>query len=209
MTGKQNERGEIITVAMTGASGAAYGFRLMEVLAERGSRIFVLISDTARVVLAAELGVRLPQRPSEVGSFLSKRFCAGPGQLRVFGNDEWSAPVASGSGAPGRMVICPCSTGTLSAIACGSSDSLLERAADVVLKERGQLIVVPREMPFSEIHLENMLRLARMGVTVLPACPSFYNKPSVIADVLDSVVARILDHLGIGHHLQSRWGCDD
>ena len=122
------------------------------------------------------------------------------------GKEEWFSPVASGSAAPKQMVVCPCSTGTLSAVACGASDNLIERAADVVLKERGQLIMVPREMPLSSLHLENMLKLSQMGVVMMPAAPGFYHQPQSIADLIDFVVARILDHLGVDQQLMARWG---
>lgn len=118
------------------------------------------------------------------------------------------APVASGSGAPSSMVICPCSTGTLSAIACGASNNLIERAADVALKERRKLILVPRESPYSTIHLENMLALSRMGAVILPASPGFYHRPQRVEDLVDFVVARILNQLGIENALLPRWGAD-
>ena len=114
--------------------------------------------------------------------------------------------MASGSAAPKQMVVCPCSTGSLSAIANGASDNLVERAADVVIKERGQLILVPREMPLSSIHLEHMLKLSQMGVTIMPAAPGFYHQPKSISDLVDFVVARILDHLGLDQQLMARWG---
>ena len=122
------------------------------------------------------------------------------------GKEEWFSPVASGAAAPKQMGVCPCSMGTVSAIANGASDNLLERAADVVIKERGQLILVPRESPFSAIHLENMLKLARLGVTIMPAAPGFYHEPKSIEDLVDFMVARILDHLGVEHELTRRWG---
>ena len=116
------------------------------------------------------------------------------------------AAVASGSGAPSSMVVCPASTGTLSAIACGASNNLIERAADVALKERRQLILVPREMPLSAIHLQHMLSLTQMGATIMPASPGFYRQPQSVADLVDFVVARILDHLGVEQTLLPRWG---
>ena len=124
----------------------------------------------------------------------------------MFGKQDWMSPVASGSGAPSAMVVCPCSTGTLSAIACGASNNLIERAADVALKERRQLILVPRESPYSTIHLENMLRLSQMGAVILPASPGFYHQPQSIDDLVDFVVARILNQLGIVQELLKRWG---
>jgi 4-hydroxy-3-polyprenylbenzoate decarboxylase len=153
-----------------------------------------------------ETDIRLPGRSAEMQRVLSERFGAAPGQLHVFGREEWTAPVASGSSAPEAMVICPCTTGTLSAVANGASNNLIERAADVVLKEGRKLLIVPRETPFSVIHLENMLRLARMGVSILPANPGFYHNPTGIDDLVDFVVARILDQLGVEHAISQRWG---
>ena len=124
----------------------------------------------------------------------------------VLSKEEWFSPPASGSAAPKQMVICPCSTGTLAAVATGMSNNLLERAADVVLKERGQLLLVPREMPFNAIHLEHMLKLTQLGAVVMPASPGFYHHPQTVQDLVDFVVARILDHLGVEHRLTDRWG---
>jgi 4-hydroxy-3-polyprenylbenzoate decarboxylase len=198
-----------ITLAITGASGAAYALRLLEVLLQQDMRVFLLISEAARIVFETEEDITLPRDFRQIAPVLQEGFAAEKGQLSVFGSDEWTAPVASGSGAPKQMIVCPCTMGTLAAIAAGASDNLLERAADVVIKERGNLILVPREMPYSSIHLENMLKLSRMGVTILPASPSFYNKPQKISDLVDSVVGRVLDHAGIEHRLQSRWGQDE
>ena len=128
------------------------------------------------------------------------------GQLRVFGREEWFAPIASGSNPADSMVICPCTMGTMAEIASGMSQKLIGRAADVMLKENRQLILVPREMPFSTIHLENMLKLARNGVVIMPANPGFYHHPENVQDMVDFVVARILDHLGVAHKLMPRWG---
>ena len=124
----------------------------------------------------------------------------------MFGREQWFAPVASGSGKNGPMVVCPCSTSTLSAIATGASNNLIERAADVAIKERRELILVLRETPFSPIHLENMLKLANMGVTIMPASPGFYHKPKTIEDLVDFMVARILGHLGLEQDLMPYWG---
>jgi 4-hydroxy-3-polyprenylbenzoate decarboxylase len=165
-----------------------------------------MVSDAARVVLATEVGERLPDGVEATQAHLRARFGVSAEQLRVFGRDDWMAPVASGSSAPASMVICPCSTGTLSAIAVGASNNLIERAADVALKERRQLILVPRETPYSEIHLENMLKLTRMGAVVMPASPGFYQRPQQLADLIDFIVARILDQLGLPQALLPRWG---
>ncbi|HFC53423.1 MAG TPA: UbiX family flavin prenyltransferase, partial [Gammaproteobacteria bacterium] len=168
-----------------------------------------LISRAARVVIAAESDLDLPAAPEAATAWFSNHFSLPPGMLQVFGTEQWSAPVASGSSPPAAMVICPCSMGMVSAIASGASDNLMERAADVMIKERRPLILVPRESPFSAIHLENMLKLARLGVTILPANPGFYHHPRSVQDLVDHVVGRILDHLQIEHHLVSRWGYGD
>lgn len=195
-----------ISVAITGASGALYGLRLVECLIRADKQVYLMISSPAKVVFATELDMPLPGRPEELQKFFSEKYNAKENQLAVFGKEQWMAPVASGSNAPDAMVVCPCSTGTLSAISSGASRSLIERAADVMLKEQRKLILVPRETPYSAIHLENMLKLARLGVTILPASPAFYNKPQSVMDLVDFVVARILDHLSIEHSLAPRWG---
>ncbi len=195
-----------ITLAFSGASGAPYGLRLLEILLKAEYQVYLLISSAARVVLATEQQIKLSANPQQATTQLSDMFDAADGQLVVCGKDEWFSPVASGSAAPKQMVICPCSTGTLSAIACGASDNLMERAADVVIKEKGQLIVVPREMPLSSIHLQNMLTLSQQGVTIMPASPGFYHQPQSITDLVDFVVARILDHLGIEQDIMQKWG---
>ena len=197
---------ETITLAFSGASGAPYGLRLLEVLLAQHFRVYVLISSAARVVLDTESNIKLSGNEDKATEQLSALFNAADGQLQVFGKDNWFSPVASGSAAPKKMIVCPCSAGSVSAIAVGASDNLLERAADVVIKERGQLILVPRETPFSEIHLENMLKLAKLGVTIMPAAPGFYHQPQTINDLVDFMVARILDHLNIEHTLTKRWG---
>ncbi|MBD1583418.1 UbiX family flavin prenyltransferase [Pseudoalteromonas sp. S16_S37] len=195
-----------ITLAFSGASGAPYGLRLLEVLVAMNYQVFVLISSAARVVLDTESNIKLSGNEQKATAQLSELFNAQPEQIQVFGKDNWFSPVASGSAAPKKMVVCPCSAGSVSAIATGASDNLLERAADVVIKERGQLILVPRETPFSSIHLENMLKLSQLGVTIMPAAPGFYHQPQSIEDLVDFMVARILDHLHIEHTLTKRWG---
>lgn len=194
---------------MTGASGVQYGLRLMQCLVEAGRPLYVLVSKPAQVVVGMETDVKLPARVAEMQTFLQEYCAAEDGQIQVFDKEQWTAPVASGSGVPEAMVVCPCTTGTLSAIASGNSNNLIERAADVVLKERKTLILVPRESPFSIIHLENMLRLARAGAVILPPNPGFYNQPQSIDDVINFVVARILDQLDIEHQLMPRWGMKD
>lgn len=197
-----------ISVALTGASGAPYGLRLIECLVAAQHQVYVMISKAAHIVLATETEHKLPAQAAQLEQALTEHFAAGEGQIRAFGKEDWMAPVASGSGAPSQMVVCPCSTGTLSAIACGASNNLIERAADVALKERRQLILVPRETPYSAIHLEHMLRLTQMGATVMPASPGFYHQPESIDDLVDFMVARLLDHLGVDQKLMPRWGAD-
>ncbi|HEY9148586.1 MAG TPA: flavin prenyltransferase UbiX [Gammaproteobacteria bacterium] len=195
-----------VSLAITGASGAPYGLRLLETLLQAGKRVYLMVSQPAQVVLATETALKVPGRPEAMQAFFSEHFSAAPGQLEVFGREQWMAPVASGSNAPQAMVICPCSTSTLSSVATGASNSLIERAADVMLKERRQLIMVVREMPLSAIHLEHMLKLAQLGVTIMPAAPGFYHQPQTVDAMVDFVVARVLDHLGIEQQLASRWG---
>ena len=195
-----------ICLAFTGASGMPYGVRLLECLLAAGCRVQLLYSQVAQIVARQEMDWNLPARPAEVEAELSARFGSAPGQLRVFGREEWFAPPASGSNPPDAMVICPCSMGTLAAIAQGLADNLIERAADVVIKEGRKLVLVPRETPFSTIHLENMLRLARAGAVILPPSPGFYHHPQTVDDLVDFVVARILDQLGTPHTLMQRWG---
>ena len=201
----QSEFTRTITLAITGASGAQYGLRLLECLLAANCRVYLLISNAARVVIDTETELQLPEF-ERWPNFFGERFNARPGQLKIFSREDWMAPVASGSSAPASMVICPCSTGTLSAIAHGASNNLIERAADVALKERRQLILLPRETPYSQIHLENMLTLTRMGAIVMPASPGFYQRPQSIAELIDFMVARVLDQLGVEHALMKRWG---
>ena len=193
-------------LAITGASGAPYALRLLEVLLAQGERVDLMISAPGQIVIAMETGLKLPGRAAEMRRLLAERFAADERQLRVFGREEWTAPLASGSSAPRAMVVCPCTTGTLASIAAGSSHNLIERAADVVIKEGRKLVLVPRETPFSAIHLENMLKLARLGVVILPPSPGFYQQPVSLEDLVDFVVARILDQLAIDNDLLPRWG---
>jgi 4-hydroxy-3-polyprenylbenzoate decarboxylase len=199
----------VVALAMTGASGAPYGLRLLQCLIEAEAQVYLMISQPGQIVVGMETELALPARPREMQRFLTETYGAAEGQLQVFGKEQWTAPVASGSGAPDAMVVCPCTVGTLSSIACGASKTLIERAADVVIKEQRKLILVPRETPYSAIHLENMLKLARLGVVILPPNPGFYHKPQGIDGLVDFVVARILDQLQIEHTLMSRWGHQD
>lgn len=198
-----------VALAFTGASGMPYGVRLLECLLHAGVDVYLLYSQAAQVVAKQEMDFVLPARAADATALFTQRYGARAGQLRAFGREEWFAPVASGSSAADAMVVCPCSMGSLAAIAQGLSDNLIERAADVVLKESRTLILVPRETPFSAIHLENMLRLARAGAVILPANPGFYHHPNSVQDVVDFVVARILDQLRIPNDLIPRWGTGD
>ena len=195
-----------ITLAFTGASGMPYGIRLLECLLQSGSRVFLLYSAVAQIVARQEMDLALPGRAKEAEEFFAKRFSSHPGQLQAFGREEWFAPVASGSNPADAMAICPCSMGTVGSLAAGLADNLIERAADVMLKERRPLLLVPRETPLSAIHLEDMLKLARAGAVILPPAPGFYGHPQSIDDLVDFVVARILDQLGVDHELGPRWG---
>jgi len=209
MTEKANKQKSPIILAMTGASGADYGLRLMQCLLQAEHPVYLLLSKAAQLVLATETDLDVPARPGEIEKYFMERYNARQGLLSVYGREQWTSPVASGSHTAQSMVICPCTTGTMSSIACGISDNLIERAADVMLKERRQLIMVVRETPLSSIHLENMLRLSQAGATIMPANPGFYFKPQGIDEIIDFMVARMLDHLGIEHNLLPRWGLEE
>ncbi|MGH1441187.1 MAG: flavin prenyltransferase UbiX [Cellvibrionaceae bacterium] len=195
-----------ITLAITGASGAQYALRLLECLLAKQCRVYLMISRAAEVVIRTETDLVLPDGLTDQQALLGKMYHAKEGQLILFSREDWFAPVASGSSSPSSMVICPASSGTLSSIANGASNNLIERAADVALKERRQLILVPRETPYSQVHLENMLKLTQMGAVVLPASPGLYQKPNSIGDLIDFIVARILDQLEIEQAVFPRWG---
>ena len=195
-----------IAVALTGASGMPYGLRLVECLLAAGCRVWLLYSQVAQIVARQEMDLLLPSRPAELEQHLAEKHAALPGELKVYGREEWFAPPASGSNPPDAMVVCPCSMGSLAAISCGLAQNLIERAADVVIKEGRKLILVPRETPFSALHLEHMLKLARMGVVILPANPGFYHRPQSVEALVDFIVARILDQLRVPHALMARWG---
>jgi flavin prenyltransferase len=192
-----------IVVAITGASGAPYAVRLLEALVERQQRVALIVSDH---------GLRLLETEMDIASVDALRQRVGgaawDGLVRVYDDRDRGAAPASGSALSAGMVICPCSMGTMSAIAVGASRSLVERAADVTLKERRRLILVPRESPYSAIHLENMLSLTRAGAVVLPASPGFYHRPRTIAHLVDFVVARVLDQLGVEQSMVPRWGSE-
>ena len=207
-TKNQTATTESVSLAITGASGIQYGFRLLECLIASQVKVFLMVSDAAYVVAEQETSLDIPQGIAQRADWFQKRFGAKDGQLIVCGKTDWLSPVASGSAAPHKMVICPASGGSLSAVAMGASNNLIERAADVVLKERHTLILVPRETPYSTIHLENMLKLSQMGAVILPASPGFYFKPEKIESLIDFIVARILDQLNIKQTIVPRWGLE-
>lgn len=195
-----------ITLAFTGASGMPYGMRLLECLLQSGQRVHLVYSQAAQIVAHQEMDMVLPSRPQDAERVLFERLGNFSGELKVFGRDDWFAPMASGSNPGDAMVICPCTMGTLAKVTSGISDDLIARAADVMIKEKRTLILAPREMPFSVIHLENMLKLAQAGAVIMPPNPGFYYRPQSVQDMVDFVVARILDHLGVANALLPRWG---
>ncbi|TNF97749.1 MAG: UbiX family flavin prenyltransferase [Gammaproteobacteria bacterium] len=195
-----------ITLAITGASGASYALRLLQHLIQARKNIHLMVSKPGQIVLGMESDLHLSAQPAKMEKQLTEHFHANEGQLRVYGKDQWTAPIASGSGVSDIMVVCPCTTGTLAAIANGHSRDLLERAADVTIKEHKKLILVVRETPLSAIHLEHMLKLARLGIVIMPASPGFYHGASHTDDLVNFMVSRILDHIGIENDLIPRWG---
>jgi 4-hydroxy-3-polyprenylbenzoate decarboxylase len=192
-----------IVMGITGASGAPYAVRLLQQLVAAHRPVSLIVS---------KYGLRLLETEAGIGSIDALRESVGKDGwdscVETLSNEDRGAAPASGSALTAGMVVCPCSMGTLSAIAAGASRSLIERAADVTLKERRKLILVPRETPLSPIHLGNMLRLARAGAIVLPASPGFYHRPKKVSDLVDFVVARMLDHLGVEQSLAKQWEGD-
>ncbi len=198
-----------IALAITGASGAQYGLRLIDYLIRHNCKIYLMISTAADVVIKTETDITLPEGFEAKQAALNALYKPKKGQLILLDKTDWFAPVASGSSHANAMVICPASGGTLSAVATGASNNLIERAADVALKERRPLIMVPREAPYSQIHLENMLKLTKMGAVIIPASPGLYHDPKTIDDLIDFIVARIVSQLGIEQTLTPYWGEDD
>ena len=195
-----------ITLAFTGASGMPYGMRLLEYLLLSGQHVQLIYTQAAQIVTKQELDIVLPNRPRDAEKMFFERFGKFSGTLKVYGIQDWNSPMASGSNPGDAMAVCPCTMGTLGKIACGISDDLIARAADVMIKEKRMLILVPREMPFSAIHLENMLKLSHAGALIMPPNPGFYHHPQSVQDIVDFVVSRILDHLGVANNLTPRWG---
>lgn len=196
----------VITLAMTGASGAEYTLRLFQCLLQQNIQVQFVTSQPGQIVMGMETSLKLSGSPQKMRQLFADYFGADPELIQVYSRDQWTAPPASGSSVADAMVVCPCTMGSLASIAVGSSDNLIHRAADVIIKERKTLILVPRETPFSAIHLENMLKLARLGVVILPPNPGFYHGVSQVSELVDFVVARILDQLSIDNDLSPRWG---
>jgi 4-hydroxy-3-polyprenylbenzoate decarboxylase len=192
-------RGPAIGVGWTGASGIAYGVRLVEVLLGAGRDVHLTVSEAVQQTAPVELGEGLD-------AVLARLQTTGSGRLRLWGRTEFTSPLASGSARTGAFVVIPCSMGTAARIAAGTSETLLLRAADVCLKERRRLVVVPRETPMATHHLENLAKLSAMGAVVLPAAPGFYHKPQSVADLVDFIVQRVCDHVGVEIDLAPRWG---
>lgn len=193
-----------VLVAMTGASGSIYGLRLIEALLQAGGRVSLLLSEPGRQVLNYECGLDwgadIPGRQAQVRAYFASE------RIVCLDNNDLFAAVASGSNPAEAMVVCPCSMGTAGRIAAGLSGTLLERAADVMLKERRPLLLVPRETPLSVIHLENLLRLGQAGAVIVPAMPAFYHGPQSLDDLVRFVVGKVLDQLAVKHQLFRRWG---
>ena len=197
-----------ITVAITGASGSIYGLRLTECLLKAGRGVNILISSPGFSVIRHETGIDWQGDEAALNRQIREHFKAGD-NICYYDNANFFSPIASGSSGPGTMAIAPCSMGTLGRIAGGMSSNLIERGADVALKERGRLILLPRETPLNDIHLENMLKLSRMGARIVPAMPGFYHGPESMDDLVDFVVGKLLDQLGVEHELFERWSGQD
>jgi 4-hydroxy-3-polyprenylbenzoate decarboxylase len=195
-----------LVLAMTGASGSPYGIRLLEVLLRTGRAVHLTLSPAGAEVLEQETGRRVRLDQFDLTDLLGEAAGAGPGQVCYHHYRDFRAGIASGSFLTGGMVICPCSGGTAAAVAHGLSQNLIHRAADVHLKERRRLILVPRETPLSVIQLRNLTSCAEAGAVVLPAMPAFYTRPRSLDDAVDFIVARICDQLGVEHQLLRRWG---
>ena len=194
-----------VFVGITGASGSAYAERLLATLLDAGVEIDLCVTPSGIKVLQHELGVRLREAPGEAAQDLALWLGEAARAIRVHGYDAIEAPPSSGSAGIEAVILCPCSMGTLARVAAGYSSNLVERAADVALKEGRPLLLVPRETPLSQIHLENLLRLARLGALIVPAMPGFYHLPQTISDLLDQFTGKLLDRLRIPHELGLRW----
>ena len=194
------------TVSITGASGSIYGIRLVEELLKAGSNVNLVLSETGKEVLLHETGIDIRGSKEEAQKKVIRYFKPKKGTLKFLDNDNLFAAISSGSHKTDGMIIAPCSMGTLGRIASGHSQKLIERTADVMLKEKRRLVIVPRETPLNQIHLENMLKLSRMNVDIVPAMPAFYQRPKTVDDMVNFVVGKVLDLIGIDHRLFERWG---
>ncbi len=197
-----------IIVAITGASGTPYGLRLVKTLLERGDEVYLIISPPGFIVLKHETGLSFESGHGEGEAEIRRFIGVKGGSLHLIPHDDLLSRLASGSSLKKLMIVSPSSMGTIARIANGISGNLIERAADCIIKERGRLILIPREMPLSSIHLENMLKLSRMGVSIVPAMPAFYTKPETIDDMVNFVVGKVLDAAGIENDLYNRWSGD-
>ncbi len=197
-----------LCLAITGASGFQYAMRLLQCLLQQDCTVHLLVSDAAIEVARLEANLQIPTDNELQKIFFIQHSQTDKGELHCYSKHDWTSPVASGSAIIDTMVVCPCSTGTLSAIANGHSDNLIERAATVALKEHRKLVLLPREMPVSAIQLEHMHKLAQLGVRMLPASPGFYHQPKTVMDMVDFVVARIMQQLNLPHDLTPQWGID-
>jgi 4-hydroxy-3-polyprenylbenzoate decarboxylase len=198
-----------LTLAMTGASGAPYTLRLIRCCLEAGIHIQFICSQPGQIVLGMESDLKLTGSPQKMQKQLCDYFNVDASLISAYAKDQWTAPAASGSSVADAMVVCPCTMGSLASIAAGTSENLIHRAADVIIKERKTLILVPRETPFSSIHLENMLKLSNLGVVILPPNPGFYQGVNQVSDLVDFVVARILDQLDIDNNISPRWAASE
>lgn len=199
----------VYAVGITGGSGAPYALRLLQALVAAGHEVHAVITPAGETILQIESGIKPGKTLREKETILTATIeASGTGRLRLFDPANLAAPISSGSFPCAGMAIVPCSTGTLGRIANGISSNLVERAADVMLKERRRLVVVPRETPLNDIHLRNMLTLRQAGADILPAMPAFYHKPRTIADLVDMIAGRILDRLGVENTLFHRWGVE-
>ena len=196
---------DTVTLGVTGASGSGYFLRLLQTMVNANVKIYLILSEAAQIVLKTEVDEDWPTDIERLNEFLVARFNGKKDQVVALAAKDWFSPVASGSSAPKKMVVCPCSCGALASISQGLSNNLIERAADVIFKEKGQLIVMPRETPFSTLHLKNMLTLSELGATVMPLAPGFYHKPTTIDELHDFMVARVMDHLKVEHQASHRW----
>ena len=197
-----------VGLSVSGASGVVYGLRLAQCLLQLPARVSLVFSQNARVIIESECGIALPLSPEDSKDFLLENlfFNVPAENLQIFDEKNWNAPLASGSGAPDIYAICPASMATIADIANGSAHNLITRAADVILKLRRPFLLMPREMPFSTLHLKNLLRLSQMGAAIFPASPAFYHNPQNIGDLVDFVVSRMLDFLNLAPENLPRWG---